>query len=146
MPRLVERIFGNNQLIRAVFLDVAKTFDIVWVDGLVYKFTVPSCSSYVAQPISSYLEGRMFQAATTSRLEMRAGVAQGRLISPVLFSLYVNNMPVPSPHVELALYADVTSITATSRKPALLVSYLKSYLKRLRFLAVKTKHRHQRLE
>jgi hypothetical protein len=37
-------------------------------------------------------------------------------------------MPSPSHHVELALYADDTANTATSRKPKLLVSYLKSYL------------------
>jgi hypothetical protein len=59
---------------------------------------------------------------------MKAGVAQGGLISPVLFSLYVNDMPSPSHHVELDLYADNTVIIATSRKPRLLVSYLESYL------------------
>jgi hypothetical protein len=37
-------------------------------------------------------------------------------------------MPLPSQHVELALYADDTAITATSRNPTLLVSYLASYL------------------
>jgi hypothetical protein len=59
---------------------------------------------------------------------MWAGVAQGGLVSRVLFSLYVNDMPMPSRHVELALYVDDTVIIATSRNPALLVSYLESYL------------------
>jgi len=59
---------------------------------------------------------------------MRAGVAQGGLISPDFFSFYVNDMPSPSHHVELALYTDDTAIIATSRKPTLLVSYLQSYL------------------
>jgi hypothetical protein len=59
---------------------------------------------------------------------MRADVAQVGMISPVLFSLYVNNIPVPSRHVGLALYADDTAVIATSRKPALLVSYLELYL------------------
>jgi len=59
---------------------------------------------------------------------MKAGVAQGELISPVLFNLYVNDIPSPSHHVELALYADDTAIIATSRKPTLLVSEVKSYL------------------
>ena len=58
-------------------------------------------------------------------------MAQGGLISPVLFSLYVNNMPTPSRHVELAFYADDTAIIATSRKPALFVSYLETYLSSL---------------
>jgi len=50
------------------------------------------------------------------------------LIFPALFSLYVNDMPSPSHHVELALYAGDTAIIATSRKPTLLVSCLESYL------------------
>jgi len=55
---------------------------------------------------------------------MRAEVAQGGLISPVLFSLYVNDMPPPLHHVKLALYMDNMAIIATSRKPTLLFSYL----------------------
>jgi len=59
---------------------------------------------------------------------MRAGVAQGGIITPVLFSLYINDIPPHSNHIEFALYADDTAIIATSRNPTLLVSYLESYL------------------
>jgi hypothetical protein len=59
-------------------------------------------------------------------------VAQVGLISPVLCSLYVNDMP--SHHVELALYADDTAIIVTFRKPTLLVSYLAAYLNDLQRL------------
>jgi hypothetical protein len=62
---------------------------------------------------------------------MRVGVAQGGLITSVLFSLYVNDTPSPSHHVELALYADDTVIIDTSCKPTLLISYLESYLNNL---------------
>ena len=79
---------------------------------------------------TTYLRSRtfeaFFEAATSSRRSMRAGVVQGGLISPVLFSLYVSDMPVPH-NVELALNAE-TAVLTTSRKPALLVSYLESYL------------------
>ena len=40
---LVERItrnFGEKRLTGAVFLDVAKTFDTAWIDGLLYKLTL----------------------------------------------------------------------------------------------------------
>jgi len=138
LVRLVERItrnFGENRLTGAVFLDVAKAFDTVWIDGLLYKLTLLNFPSYIVHSISSYLRVRTFEAsfqtATSSRRGMRAGVAQGGLISPVLFSLYVNDMPPPSHHVEVALYADDTAIITTSRKPTLLVSYLESYLNEL---------------
>jgi hypothetical protein len=138
LARLVDRIkrnFGEKRLTGAVFLDVAKAFDTVWIEGLLYKLTLLNFPSYLVHTISSYLRGRTFEAsfltATSSRRVMRAGVAQGGLISPVLFSLYVNDMPTPSRHVELALYADDTAVIATSKKPNLLVSYLESYLRDL---------------
>jgi hypothetical protein len=134
LARRVERItrnFGEKRLTGAVFLDVVKAFDTVWIDGLLYKLTLINFPSYIVHTISSYLRGRKFEAsfqtATSSRRGMRAGVAQGGLIYLVLFSLYVNDMPSPSHQVELALYADDTAVIATSRKPTLLVSYLESY-------------------
>jgi hypothetical protein len=42
-------------------------------------------------------------------------VAQCGLVFPVLFSLYVNDIPTPSHHVVLAQYADKTALVATSR-------------------------------
>jgi hypothetical protein len=62
---------------------------------------------------------------------MRAGVVQGGLVSPVLFSLYVNDISTPSRHVELAQYADDTALVATSLSPSLLFRYLEAYLGRL---------------
>jgi hypothetical protein len=110
LARLVERIsrnFGEKMITGAVFLDVAKAFHIVWIDGLFYKLTFLNFPSYIVHTISSYLLGRTLEASlqtATSSRGMRAGVAQGGSISPVLFSLYVNDTPYPSHHVELALY------------------------------------------
>jgi len=121
LARLVQRIirnFGEKRLTGAVFLDVAKAFDTVWIDGVLYKLTL-NFPSYIVHTILSYLRGRTFEAsyktATSSRRGMHVGVAQCGLISPVLFSLYVNDMLSPLHHVELALYADETSIISTSR-------------------------------
>jgi len=108
LARLVEKItrnFGENRLTGAVFLDVAKAFDTVWIDGLKYKLTLLIFPSYIVHTNSSYLRGRTFEAsfqtATSSRWGMWTGAAQSGLISPVLFSLYVNDMPSPSHHVEM---------------------------------------------
>ena len=43
LAHLVEtrtRKFGEKRLTGAVFLDVAKAFDTVWIDGLLYKLTL----------------------------------------------------------------------------------------------------------
>jgi hypothetical protein len=138
LARLVERVNRNldgRMLTGAVFLNVAKAFDIVWAEGL-YKLTVLNFPSFLVKTISSYLQCRTFQAtfqsATSTCRGMRPGVAQGGTVSPVPFSLYVNDMPTPSRRVELALYADNKALVATSRSPPyLLVSYLETYLCRL---------------
>jgi hypothetical protein len=69
--------------------------------------------------------------ATTSHRSTRSRVAQDDLVSTVPFSLYVIDMTTPSRHVELALYAVVTALVATSRSPSLPVGYLEIYLGRL---------------
>ena len=78
--------------------------------------------------ISSYLHYRTFvaafQAVTSFSRLMRTGEAQEGVISPVLFSLYANDIPTPSRHIELAQYADDTALVARSKHPALLVKYL----------------------
>jgi hypothetical protein len=138
LARLVERLTRNvseKRLTGAVFLDVAKAFDTAWIDDLLHKLTLLNFPFYIVHTISSYFRGRTFKGsfrtATLFLRVMRARVAQGGLISPVLFSLYVKDMTSPSNHVELAHYADDTAIIATSRKPTLLFSYLESYLNRL---------------
>ena len=134
LARLIEiiaRNFGEKRLTGAVYLDVAKAFDNVWIYGFLYKLTFLNFPSYVVNKISSYLRGWTFEASiqtATSYQGIRAGLVQGGLTSPVLFSLYVNGRPSPSHHVEIAPYANDTAVIDTSRKPTLLVSYLESYL------------------
>jgi hypothetical protein len=114
---------------------VAKNFDIEWTKGLLFKLTILNFLSCLKETMSSYLHCRTFQtsfqSATSTRRVMRAGVNQDRLISPVLFSLYVNGIPTPSRHIELAQCTDDTAIVATARSPSLLVSYLETYLGRI---------------
>jgi len=42
---------GEEMLTGAVFLDVAKTFIIMWVDDFLYKFTVRNILSYLVKII-----------------------------------------------------------------------------------------------
>jgi hypothetical protein len=139
LAHLVERVnrtFDERRLTGEGFLDVAKPFDAVWIKGLQYKLTVLNMTFLVVKTISSYLDCRTFQtsfqSATCICRCMWAGVAQGTLVCPVLFSLYVNNIPTPSCHVEFVQYADDRTLVATSCSPSILVGYLEAYLGRLK--------------
>jgi len=46
-----------------VFLDLAKAFDTVWIDGLLYKLTLLNFPSYMVHTVLTYLWGRTFEAS-----------------------------------------------------------------------------------
>jgi hypothetical protein len=80
LARLLERItrnFGEKRLTGAIFLDVAKAFDTVWIDGLLYKLILLKFPFYIVHTILSYLRDRTieasFQSATSSHRGMRVG-------------------------------------------------------------------------
>ena len=68
------------------------------------------------------------QTDTSTCRRMQAVLAQGGIITPVLFSPYVNDMPSLFRHVELALYAEDTAVIAMFLWQALLIKYLGTYL------------------
>ena len=80
LARLVKRItrnFCEKRLTGAVFLYVAKAFNTIWIDGLLYKLTRLNFPSYIDRTISSYFRDRTFEAsfqtASSSRRGMRVG-------------------------------------------------------------------------
>jgi len=82
LARLNERItrnFGKKRLTGAVFLDVAKAFDTVWIDGLLYKLTLLNFPSYIVHTISSCLRDRTFEASFQMAMSSRRGMQAGWL-------------------------------------------------------------------
>jgi hypothetical protein len=64
---VVERVIRNTdekRLTSAVFLDVAKAFDTVWVKGLLYKLTILNFLSCQVRTMSSYLDCQIFQMSS----------------------------------------------------------------------------------
>jgi hypothetical protein len=59
----VSRNFDEKRLTGAVFLDVAKAFDTVLVDALLYKLTILNFPSYLLNTVSSYLNSRTIEAS-----------------------------------------------------------------------------------
>ncbi|GFU72284.1 probable RNA-directed DNA polymerase from transposon BS [Trichonephila clavipes] len=84
--RLTERIssgFQNGYTTGAVFLDIQKAFDRVWVDGLIYKLIINNFHPAIIHILYSYLTDRNYSVRVNDTLSdthnVNIGVTQGSL-------------------------------------------------------------------
>ena len=114
-----------------VSLDLSKAFDSVWQEVFPLKLLQLKFPVKIIKFISSYLSHRHFYVSSnglnSSLRPVRAGVPQGSALGPVLFILYINNIPTPLDHrVINSIYADDTAILATSRSPQIVNQLLQT--------------------
>jgi hypothetical protein len=110
--------FNYNMSTAVVFLDIEKAFDTTWHPGLLYKLLELTFSASLMKLIASFLSNRKFKVSVEGELssprKIAAGVPQGSVLAPVLYSLYINDVPA-APGIQLALFADDTCIYASEK-------------------------------
>ena len=89
----------------------------VWIHGLLFKLVTLKFPTHLLFLFKTFLEGRTFTVhlneASSSPKTIPSGLPQGAVLSTILFTLYISDVPHP-PNTQLALYADDTAILAQS--------------------------------
>ncbi|GBN31819.1 RNA-directed DNA polymerase from mobile element jockey [Araneus ventricosus] len=126
--------FENKEHTDAVFLDVQKAFDRVWLNGLIYKLITHNTPPPLIKLITSFLLNRKFSVrvnATLSKLrQIQAGVPQGAKLSPALFSIFINDIPQKH-NTTLCIYADDTAILSKNKNTRYITSALNKHIQKL---------------
>lgn len=109
--------FNRNKYSGLILFDTEKAFDTMWHDGLVFKLIKYNFPEYLTRLIFSYIKQTEFIVSikdTYSRIkQILAGVPQGSVLGPILYILYINDIPNIK-NTNTALFADDTAIFTTS--------------------------------
>ena len=101
-----------------VFLDLAKAFDTVSHAILLRKLELYGLRGSTLDWFSSYLSNRQQQCIVEGHLSnpqtVRCGVPQGSILGPLLFLIYINDLPGCLQYTKPHMYADDTILSAAS--------------------------------
>ena len=101
---------------RVVFLDLKKAFDLVDHDILLKKLAIYLKNSSTIPFFKSYLHNRtqcvLLHGSYSSKESVKYGVPQGSVLGPILFSLFINDLPlqVKDISVDCNMLADDTTL------------------------------------
>lgn len=90
---------NQRQTLFGLAIDTEKAFDAVWKEGLISKMCAYGFDLHIVRMIYSFLTDRhisvQIEGVRSEWHAIRTGVPQGAVLSPVLYNLYVADLPAP---------------------------------------------------
>ena len=103
-----------------IFLDISKAFDRVWHEALIFKLRSYGISDSLLRLFNSFLSERFQRVVLNGQAsewrKVLAGVPQGSILGPLLFLIFINDIPA-NLECNVKIFADDTSLFSLVRDP-----------------------------
>ena len=100
----------KSEYLVAVFFDIEKAFDMVWVHGLLSMLKEIGLEGHLPNFIKNFLKERKIRVrigdVLSSEYDLENGTPQGSILSPILFILIINMMFRNTPEIAKSLFFD----------------------------------------